>query len=441
MHMKKHLDIIALKPQHHPAVAFHVKNFEYAELTDSAWQAMENESPEHGQEERNELTQWSQNTKTIPAETHFQIKSITLNVTQICNLHCSYCAAGGDGTYGDPIKKISIEKTLPQLKFFIDKLRPGDDFHISFLGGEPLLYPEAIQLIGEYVQIECQIKKISSSFKITTNGTLLNEQNIKILQTIRPRVVVSIDGPEHIHDKQRKQKNGLGSFAAVESGLKIALRNKHLFAGIDAHAVFNKQHTKILETWNYLSALESDGQKLDSMEFTLSVTSEDLSVTQSYNAQMRLTAEQAWLAGGENELLRISNFKSLFRRIESQVPLTSHCGIGKTMVVIDSRQQIWNCPWTVGQTQNLMGSGTYLRTEKIEQYQEQIIDRNDCNTCWARFLCGGGCSFVHNTVASSLKLQKKQAYCEQVRDFTELGISYFFKSRINNAFDLTQRTI
>src|SRR5690606_27575887 len=60
----------------------------------------------------------------------FGIRSLTINVTQICNLKCTYCAAGGDGTYGQAQTRISVEKTLPQLKFFLEKLPEGASFKI-----------------------------------------------------------------------------------------------------------------------------------------------------------------------------------------------------------------------------------------------------------------------------------------------------------------------
>ena len=96
-------------------------------------------------------------------------RQFTINVTQICNLHCSYCAAGGDGSFGDPIKRISIEKTLPQLRQFIDLIPPQESVHITFLGGEPLLYPEAIRLIANYVNEICQPQEIDVTFLVVTN--------------------------------------------------------------------------------------------------------------------------------------------------------------------------------------------------------------------------------------------------------------------------------
>ena len=65
-----------------------------------------------------ELESWNLESKPVPIKKAqpFKAKSLNINVTQICNLKCSYCAAGGDGTYGDPVKRVEIEKTLPQLQ-------------------------------------------------------------------------------------------------------------------------------------------------------------------------------------------------------------------------------------------------------------------------------------------------------------------------------------
>jgi uncharacterized protein len=109
---------------------FHQLNLEVAQL--------ENLNSPETQEE---LVEWSlsKNIETLSGNLDQKVTQIILNVTQICNLHCTYCAAGGDGTYGDPVKIISVEKTLPQIRFFIEKLSPNETFYINFLGGEPLL--------------------------------------------------------------------------------------------------------------------------------------------------------------------------------------------------------------------------------------------------------------------------------------------------------------
>ena len=162
MEIRRHKDIIAFRQTgdhslDSPAiVAFHARNLEVAEVTPDLFNQMspidlsKGMVPEHDvnltTQEAQQLEAWDAeiNPEVKNGKLGFGIRSITLNVTQICNLKCHYCAAGGDGTYGDPVTRISIEKTLPQLKFLIEKVPAGRKFHISFVGGEPFLYPNSL---------------------------------------------------------------------------------------------------------------------------------------------------------------------------------------------------------------------------------------------------------------------------------------------------------
>ena len=166
-----------------------------------------------------------------PHEPH-KVRALTINVTQICNLHCSYCAAGGDGSFGDPVKKISIEKTLPQLQFFMKKLSAGDEFRLTFLGGEPLLYAEGLRLLALYAQELAADRQIKTQFVVVTNGTQFTRANIEILKQIKANITISIDGPPEINDPLRPNKGRSTSRIRIEP---LALRRQlaHLFRRLE----------------------------------------------------------------------------------------------------------------------------------------------------------------------------------------------------------------
>ncbi len=435
MNLRRHEDIIAVRSPGGTPVGFHARNLQVAELSESAWNAMPTSHWQNSQvlkisgprnEAAEEVDRWhrSEDDTATTGKISFGIRSLTLNVTQICNLHCTYCAAGGDGTYGDPIKKISVEKTLPQILFFLNQVPAGERFHIAFLGGEPLLYPEAIEGIGRYVLEEAKARGVRASFKVTTNGTLITEKALKALQAIGAHVTVSLDGPQEIHDLQRKSKSGQGTFEQVWTGVQTLLQNREGLGSIGLHAVFNEHNLAVVKAWDLFSPTA-----VDHMEFTYAVASEDAEASRVYNEALAVVAAKAWAKGGETELLRIANFASYFRRLDSQERLENHCGIGKTMLVVDSRNQIWNCPWTIGQKADQLGTGNDLDYDRLAAYQETLVERNNCGTCWARFLCGGGCSFVHENTSADGQLQKKNSFCERTRFFAGLAVIYYHQAR------------
>lgn len=379
-------------------------------------------------EQVSELETWSKQSST-PAvatnKTKFKAKSLNINITQICNLKCTYCAAGGDGTYGDPVKRIEIEKTLPQLNYFISKLEPGEHFHISFLGGEPLLYPAGIRAICEYMAGAAKDMNFVPTYKITTNGTVMNSEIIDILSMYKPTLVISMDGRPEVTDRFRPQKNNKPTSLAIKSTLDMLGKVRHQVGPLAVHAVFTKDHTAVLETYEYFRQF-----KFDWIDFIYSVSDLDEVSSENYMYEVAKTAKAAWDIGGEEELRKIYLFDNYFDRLDSQERLENHCGLGRSFAVIDSRNQVYNCPWTVGQSQDQLGAGSVMDEGKLASYaDETIIERNNCQSCWAKYMCGGGCSFVHQTTSKKDTLKKSLQFCERTRFLLALALYYYAKAR------------
>ncbi len=434
MELRRHKDIIAFKKSGTEPVAFHARNLEVAALSQEAWEAMSptqialaepvfRTSAEEGLQNLEEWNQ-EQNPAVKSGRIEFGIRSLTLNVTQICNLHCTYCAAGGDGTFGDPQKKISVEKTLPQLQFFLQKLPAGSPFHITFLGGEPLLYPEAMELIADYVLAQAQEKSIRASFSVVTNGTLFSENALRILKKIKCTVTVSIDGPAEINDRTRPQRNGQGSTAKVVEGIRKLVANKTELGPLVLHAVFSKNNTEVVKSYEFLCSFD-----VNFYEFTYTVDPSDELSSQAYTEGMKSIAEIAYARGGEAALRKIALFDHYFSALDQQQQTENFCGAGKSFLMIDARNQVFTCPWEVGNKKDQVGDGASLDLEKLERLSQPLIEKNNCQNCWARFLCGGGCMFVHKRKTKS-ENQKDLNFCVRTRELIATTILFYKKSRI-----------
>ena len=53
------------------------------------------------------------------------------------------------------------------------------------------------------------------TFNITTNGTMLNDEMIYFFQDHDVSLMISLDGPKEINDKNRVFANGKGTFDTV----------------------------------------------------------------------------------------------------------------------------------------------------------------------------------------------------------------------------------
>lgn len=423
MTLKRLGDVIAMKTEAGKYLGFHARNLEVAELTEQAWNGFD--SADQNSEAQEELKQWSleESTEVKSGAIAFGIRAITLNVTQVCNLACTYCAAGGDGTYGDAVKKISVEKTLPQLKFLLAKVPRGEFFHLNFLGGEPLLYPEAIEILASYCNEIAAERGINIKYVITTNGTLLTQKNIDLLTRIHCHVNVSLDGPPEINDRVRPGFGGKAMTSVVVDGLKALVARKYELGTVGVSSVFDKNNLDVVKAYDFLSTLN-----LDYLELNFSHTETDPEANQKFMDELKIVAAKAWALGGEKELRKIKTFENYFRQLDDHQRVENFCGAGKSYLMIDARNQMYTCPWVVGEKDELVGVGETFFESKLKPYESQLVDSNKCGNCWARFMCGGGCMFIHRNATGS-KNQVDPEFCKRSRFTIALSLLYYHQAR------------
>lgn len=149
-----------------------------------------------------------------------KIDSMTLQVTQKCNLRCSYCVYSEKGfksqrQHAD--KQMSWETAKAAVDFFYERSIDTSLPNISFYGGEPLLNFDLVRRIVAYAEQLFEGRQLG--FSTTTNATLLTDEIIDYLAEHRVKLLISLDGPKSIHDKNR-------TFAANSSGsYDVVMRN------------------------------------------------------------------------------------------------------------------------------------------------------------------------------------------------------------------------
>jgi uncharacterized protein len=138
---------------------------------------------------------------------------ITLSITHDCNLRCEYCYAG---------EKFSCHMDIDTAKKIIDfafAITPSNEsIDFGFFGGEPFLQLPLMEDIIAYIHTKDASNPIA--FNITTNGTLLSDEILRFIRRHNIQLSISIDGPEYIHDRKRKYKNGRGTLKTVLKNIK-----------------------------------------------------------------------------------------------------------------------------------------------------------------------------------------------------------------------------
>ena len=440
MELRRFKDIIAFKNSNgvnldDTIVAFHASNLEVAEISLESFNEMTAIDPTMGHipptkpildlEANEALLDWNRekNPDAKPGKLDYGIRAITINVNQICNLKCAYCAAGGDGTYGEPTNQISVERTLPQLKYFLSSLKPKSKFSITFVGGEPLLHPLAVKAIYEYVENESRKFDVTPGFTVVTNGTLLTGETIEVVRAMKIHLTISIDGEKVINDIVRPTKNGTSSTDLTLAGISELSKDRGSLLSVGFAAVFSEGNENLVANYKFLRSLNPDW-----MEFNFAYSSKSTELQKNYLTQMRQIAEIAWAAGGELELRKIRVFDHYFKMLDAQQLIENHCGAGKTYLMVDAKNKLYTCPWEVGKKEEVVGVDEQLDHAALAKYSKPLIELNNCQSCWARHLCGGGCMYIHKAHTGSKHI-KDNLFCERTRSLILDTLLYYKRAR------------
>ena len=128
------------------------------------------------------------------------LRQITLEVTDVCNLRCKYC---GFGEFYDDYdkrtnKNLSIDTVINLLDYLIrfwqsnQNTSSNRNVYISFYGGEPLLNMGLIIEVVKYIeQKKCSVRHFT--YSMTTNALLLHKY-IDYLVEKNFNLLISLDG-------------------------------------------------------------------------------------------------------------------------------------------------------------------------------------------------------------------------------------------------------
>jgi uncharacterized protein len=153
---------------------------------------------------------------------------LTLYLTMRCNQRCRYC-------YAAPHRQADMTEDLARaaIELAADEVLRQGDGHLGmrYFGGEPLLCWELIPRLLAHAESTCKAKGLGVSHAISTNGLLLQQEQIDYFFSHSFAVGVSIDGPRDVHDRNRIALDGQGTFdiaiqkakAAVAADLRVEL--------------------------------------------------------------------------------------------------------------------------------------------------------------------------------------------------------------------------
>ncbi len=349
------------------------------------------------------------------------VKALCLHVAHDCNLTCRYCFAS-EGEYHGERSLMSFEVGKKALDFLADHSGARKNLEVDFFGGEPLMNFEVVKQLVEYGRSIEGAKNKKFRFTLTTNGVLLNDENMAFMNEHMHNVVLSVDGRPSVNDHMRPTPNGKGSYDLIMPKFKTfaeARQQENYYV----RGTFTRENLDFAEDVLHLA---DQGFKQISVEPV--VASPDVSYALQEEDIPALEKQYEYLAMKKLEYAKEGKDFNFFHFMIdlSQGPCVAKrlagCGSGVEYLAVTPEGDLYPCHQYVGMDEFKLGTVDtgIVNTDKQGEFKScNVYAKKDCNDCWAKFYCSGGCSAnaynfhgdILATYETGCSLERKRVEC------------------------------
>lgn len=374
------------------------------------------------------------------------LQTLVVNVTNQCNLACTYCYEYGedkivDTENGKQPKFMTAETARASVDFMLREARESPTAHMTFFGGETLLnFPVLKSTIAYARQRAAELGK-EVDFSLTTNATLLKPEIIEFLAENRVGVTISIDGPEELQDKFRVFKGGAGSYEIVAPKIK-ALLTRHRSRPIGARVTLTRQTLDVRRIYRHLT--EEMGFWEVGFAPVTTAAKRDYAISDGgfddLLDQFRVLAREYLQAALENRHHGFSNVRETLQELHQGHAKAYPCGAGIGLMGVATDGDVALCHRFAGSSDHKLGDvngGVDWKRQQAFLDDHHIAQKTDCRACWARPICAGGCYHEANTRYGSTT-QPNLHYCEWIRGWTHECLEIYGEIAVKNPGFLKQ---
>jgi uncharacterized protein len=323
------------------------------------------------------------------------LRALSLAVAERCNLGCTYCYAEG-GSFGGTAQNMPWEVAEASVRRLFADARPGERVNLAFLGGEPLTNRAVIRWATELAARIADERGIPVGFSITTNGTLLTVEDGEFFERYGFAVTVSLDGVGAVHDALRPNKGGRGSYDRVVANVRPLLARQHRMQ-VSARVTVTPANLALRAILDHFVELGFHSVGFSPMLSAPTrrgeMQSGDLDVLLGEMIACGREFERRALA---REPYPFANMTSALTEIHRGTHRPYPCGAGAGYFGVSASGGLFACHRFVEDQAASMGDveAGVNRDRQRRWLADRMVDRQEpCRSCWARYLCGGGCHY------------------------------------------------
>lgn len=383
-------------------------------------------------------------------EENYQCNQLIIELTGMCTLRCKYCVY--NDFYGANRNFNTSNIDFETAKKAIDYVYAHNDHKklaITFYGGEPLLNFKVMKQCIDYSLETLKVERLIFSF--TTNLTLMTKEIAEYLAQIpNMSIVLSVDGPEEIHNRSRVNQNNQGSFGVVFTGLKNIAEavNKYKRTRLVFNAVLMPPYTR--------ERFEKINDFFESLDFMPEETEVRAtypapnSIPDTYYEEMNVRGESmleetTWISWAKSKaenddfsgikrnlytevltsgLTSIHN-RPLYTKPKNSIFYNGCCVPGERRLYVCTDGSYRVCE-RVGTAPTIGHVDTGIDTQKVNKlYLENYESKSilDCSNCWAVNLCD--ICYAHCYDENGLNMDVKRQLCPEIKDRSSMWLEYY----------------
>lgn len=344
-------------------------------------------------------------------------------LTDVCNLSCSYCKVIPN-VLAPQAEPTASDRLAEVIDFFFAHSEVDRPKIIHITGGEPTLFFHQIQHIVTIAERAARPGE-NFWFVIGTNATLIRDHHAAFLAEHDVKCIVSMDGPEEVHDALRKNHGGRGSWRMVDAGIR---RLKKAGAEVSLSMVLGQhnldQADGIIE-W-FLDEYQPTGLGVNFMKPpTPEQRDYDQLIDPDGYADRMYGIHKTFRDRG---LFLELVYRKLQPFVEQRYRFHDCGAAGGTNLNVDAKGNVGPCK------SFLVMDRLAMRKLDIDEYRSAVVSEwrkrspiyyTHCDGCSARGMCGNGCAYdaaIHSGDEMAIDIRS----CQYTQRFNRLFLEDLF---------------
>ncbi|MBI4979785.1 MAG: SPASM domain-containing protein [Spirochaetes bacterium] len=325
-------------------------------------------------------------------------------VSYRCNLRCRYCFYCFDNKAElGPAEVMSDETMAALIEQYTLAAEPPYIF--AFQGGEPLL--AGIPFYERFIDTLNRIlpPRTSVSVAIQTNGTLVDDAWVALFKRMNALVGVSIDGDRELHDANRIDGAGTGSFERAVKGFRMLADGGVPVNVLSTVNVLTAEHPERMYRFLREEVKADYLQFIPILDIDPNGKPAAYSVTGERYYHFISEIFRVWKMSDPRPSVRLFDnmYESLLGQTPSSCQLNTRCG---GYYLIEANGNIYPCDfyaekrWYLGNvnTDSFDSVAKSAKSGKFNALKERYREKH-CAGCTVESFCHGGCPHYSRTGA------------------------------------------